>query len=269
MSINCSMAKKIESFKKNEATGKSGNYINPINIYITTRYDDAEAVKDYMASIIDDNTLSVDVQRNGDNLYVSLSGDQDTLNAFLDKTYASNYQGFVDACGVDETGWLAPVDLSYYKKNNESLKNEANGDVIYTLRSANCDVYEDSYEEGEGRHVNAFDMDSTVVGKQFSNISDMIAFLGNKVIYDDAYTKGDNWLAFEYEDGELRLDTDVMVDADNNSIGMDYNLDAWKAGKETLYNAHWMVFVSVAYKSDVPSEIVASAVKEAGLECDF
>lgn len=232
MKNECSMAKKIESFKKNEkSAGKSGMWF------------------DFYDSEKDANDAA------------------DGWNKAHPKNKKPAHVTPWTSADGKEQKWICQTYESC--KNSESLKNEANGDVIYTLRSANCDVYEDSYEEGEGRHVNAFDMDSTVVGKQFSNISDMIAFLGDKVIYDDAYTKGDNWLAFEYEDGELRLDTDVMVDADNNSIGMDYNLDAWKAGKETLYNAHWMVFVSVAYKSDVPSEIVASAVKEAGLECDF
>lgn len=95
----------VDERKKCEA------YIQPVTLYSTTRYDDAEAVQSFLRDIGGDN-VTVDKQRNGDVLSVNVSGSDDDVEAFVD-TYKNEYGSIVKDCEVDVTGWTAPEDIYY------------------------------------------------------------------------------------------------------------------------------------------------------------
>lgn len=117
-------------------------YIQPVTLYSTTRYDDAEAVQSFLRDIGGDN-VTVDKQRNGDVLSVNVSGSDDDVEAFVD-TYKNEYGSIVKDCEVDATGWTAPEDIYYIateqgrqELQGESKKGESAGE---TMR---VDVYAD------------------------------------------------------------------------------------------------------------------------------
>ena len=131
-------------FKK-DVVGESKKceaYIQPVTLYSTTRYDDAEAVQSFLRDIGGD-AVTVDKQRNGDVLSVNVSGSDDDVEAFVD-TYKNEYGSIVKDCEVDATGWTAPEDIYYTateqgrkELRGESKKGEAAGE---TMR---VDVYAD------------------------------------------------------------------------------------------------------------------------------
>lgn len=117
-------------------------YIQPVTLYSTTRYDDAEAVQSFLRDIGGDS-VTVDKQRNGDVLSVNVSGSDDDVEAFVD-TYKNEYGSIVKDCEVDATGWTAPEDIYYIateqgrkELRGESKKGESAGE---TMR---VDVYAD------------------------------------------------------------------------------------------------------------------------------
>lgn len=117
-------------------------YIQPVTLYSTTRYDDAETVQSFLRDIGGDS-VTVDKQRNGDVLSVNVSGSDDDVEAFMD-TYKNEYGSIVKDCEVDATGWTAPEDIYYIateqgrkELRGESKKGEPAGE---TMR---VDVYAD------------------------------------------------------------------------------------------------------------------------------
>lgn len=88
--------------------GESREY--PVNLYITTRYDDADAAEQFLKELGGED-ITVSKSRNGDGLYVSVEGDG--VDAFLD-VYRERFDDIVKSCDVDANGWTDPVDLKYY-----------------------------------------------------------------------------------------------------------------------------------------------------------
>ena len=91
-----------------EKVSESREY--PVNLYITTRYDDADAVEQFLKELGGED-ITVSKSRNGNGLYVSVEGDG--VDAFLD-VYRERFDDIVKSCDVDATGWTDPVDLKYY-----------------------------------------------------------------------------------------------------------------------------------------------------------
>lgn len=100
-------------------------YIQPVTLYSTTRYDDAEAVQSFLRDIGGD-AVTVDMQRNGDVLSVNVSGSDDDVEAFVD-TYKNEYGSIVKDCEVDATGWIAPEDIYYIatEQGRKELRGES------------------------------------------------------------------------------------------------------------------------------------------------
>lgn len=89
--------------------GESREY--PVNLYITTRYDDADAAEQFLKDMGGED-VTVSKSRNGDGLYVSVEGDG--VDAFLD-VYKERFDDIVKSCDANANGWTDPVDLKYYK----------------------------------------------------------------------------------------------------------------------------------------------------------
>lgn len=104
---------------------KCETYIQPVTLYSTTHYDDAEAVQSFLRDIGGD-AVTVDKQRNGDVLSVNVSGSDDDVEAFVD-TYKNEYGSIVKDCEVDATGWTAPEDIYYIatEQGRKELRGES------------------------------------------------------------------------------------------------------------------------------------------------
>jgi len=114
---------------------------------------------------------------------------------------------------------------------------------IWFIKNYYVEVYEDSYEEGEGDHVNSWD---GKVGKEFKTKAEMLKYINDNIIYTD-YTVDD----FEYDE-EMGggLQTTVTVDEDN-SPASESEIKKWQAGQMKLYSAHYSIDIAAYVKAPI------------------
>lgn len=105
----------------------------------------------------------------------------------------------------------------------------------FRIDYAEVEVNIDDYNEGELDYVNSWDVD--VKGNTYNSLKELI-----KGVARNSYVFSENPSDWVYIDG--RLDTDALVNNDNEEPDDD-ELEGWKKGEVTLYNAHVMVGVSV------------------------
>lgn len=175
---------------------------------------------------------------------------------------------------LQEERGTGPVESRFkcsMSKKKESLSKVAESidGAVFTLKSCNVEVHEDSYEDGEGAFVNAWDL-KEYDGMRFNSLQEVIDLIANRGIYNKDYTKPENWMAFEYDDkdGTLRLDTDVLVDVDNHPAD-DNDIERWKKGEVELYNAHYYVYVRCEYTAVVPKDAIERETKELGYDTSY
>lgn len=175
---------------------------------------------------------------------------------------------------LQEERGTGPVESRFkcsMSKKKESLSKVAESidGAVFTLKSCNVEVHEDSYEDGEGAFVNAWDLNE-YAGMRFNSLQEVIDLIANRGIYSKDYTKPENWMAFEYDDkdGTLRLDTDVLVDAETHPAD-DNDIEKWKKGEVELYNAHYYVYVRCEYTAVVPKDAIERETKELGYDTSY
>ena len=143
---------------------------------------------------------------------------------------------------------------------------------VYKIISCITDVYEDSYEHGEGEHVNAWygtDVVSQMYAKEFDSLRELLVFLNDKYLYVwKDKNKIDNWYLFDEdyrEPGEVRFNNVMTVDRDNNPAdGRD--IECWKENRLPLYNAHTDLLVRVEFKEPVGFDEILGEIKAEGIE---
>ena len=153
-------------------------------------------------------------------------------------------------------------------------KKEALSKVTENLKSAEftivggfVDVYEDDYEKGEGKHYKTYSLkDISMQGKSYKSISELLSDIAENGIYEDIYANPDNWLASEYQDGVLRIETNVTTD-ENDFPASDSEIESWKQGEKTLYNAQWAIKIRCVYTDVIPMDILNGELQ--GMEVDF
>lgn len=175
---------------------------------------------------------------------------------------------------LQEERGTGPVESRFkcsMSKKKESLSKVAESidGAVFTLKSCNVEVHEDSYEDGEGAFVNAWDL-KEYDGMRFNSLQEVIDLIANRGIYNKDYTKPENWMAFEYDDkdGTLRLDTDVLVDVDSHPAD-DSDIERWKKGEVELYNAHYYVYVRCEYTAVVPKDAIERETKDLGFDTSY
>lgn len=175
---------------------------------------------------------------------------------------------------LQEERGTGPVESRFkcsMSKKKESLSKVAESidGASFTLKSCNVEVHEDSYEDGEGAFVNSWDLNE-YAGMRFNSLQEVIDLIANRGIYNKDYTKPENWMAFEYDDkdGTLRLDTDVLVDADTHPAD-DSDIEKWKKGEVELYNAHYYVYVRCEYTAVVPKDAIERETKDLGFDTSY
>mgnify|MGYP003508894439 CR=1 FL=1 len=101
--------------------------------------------------------------------------------------------------------------------------------------TTNHTVHIDSYEQGEGKQVNFYTIDSVI---KTDNIQLAVENHFNNVVY----------LPFQYSNADYNEDKTVMfwsclVDADNSEPNTS-EIEAWKKGEEELYSNNIDIMVS-------------------------
>jgi len=94
------------------------------------------------------------------------------------------------------------------------------------------DVYEDDYEQGEGKNVNSYEVnwlkDPQVLAK------DLVKYLSEELYLSE----NPNDYAID-DDGNIH--TDQLQDDDGIHVNDKATLERWKKGEEKLYNAHYYI----------------------------
>ena len=96
----------------------------------------------------------------------------------------------------------------------------------YLIQSSH-DVYEDTFEEGEGKCVNSYFMDGRVKAKNMEAAVNKYYELN--LFYD--YRK-DN--IADSEENDFSLYDSILVDSENMQAS-EYEIEEWKVGKKKLY----------------------------------
>ena len=96
-------------------------------------------------------------------------------------------------------------------------------------------VYIDSYNEGEGKHVNSYDIESIVKAE---TIREAVEHHFNNTIF----------LPFNFEQADTNEDKTVLwwsnlVDEDNGHA-QQYQIEKWKKGEKELYSNNIKIMIS-------------------------
>ena len=107
------------------------------------------------------------------------------------------------------------------------------GIKILVTSKAMVDVAVDDYEQGEGDFVNSWDFK---IPSDYDSAEDLVyAIARNSGVFSDKVED------YVFLDGSIQ--TDALVNNDNEEPSK-AEIEAWKNGEETLYNAHLYLSVS-------------------------
>ena len=114
------------------------------------------------------------------------------------------------------------------------IKTTTKKDTKFYIQSFH-DICEDSFEEGEGEFVNAYDIKGVIEAKTA----------------DEALEKFfESYLSFEYKKENFIRDefthafqTNVLADVDNIEVRDEKTINLWKEGKVKLYNENISVYI--------------------------
>ena len=114
--------------------------------------------------------------------------------------------------------------------------------IIVRLKGE-VEIYEDSYENGEGAYVNAWDFD---VRGTYDTFQDLI-----NAIKNETYCFTNQPSNYVFLDGTIQ--TDAIVDEESEEPS-DRQLEAWKRGEYELYAARLVLPIEVGAESHEMTE---------------
>jgi hypothetical protein len=160
-------------------------------------------------------------------VFLRSSGEKAPFDVVLNKKYIQQYANGGGLANVPET--FPETDAMSY--------GEGGGTKGYklTLKSWDADVYEDDYNEGEGKNVNSF---NEKVNKSFSSGEELLKYISDFVLYHPL--KKEDYSIMD--DG--RIVTSVLVDEDNSSASA-REVEEWKNGNKKLYSANYNFYVTL------------------------
>jgi hypothetical protein len=146
--------------------------------------------------------------------------------------------------GAVQTMNIQQSNLSSSSVNPSQFANGGGVDgAKIRIDSIYVDVYEDSYEEGEGRNVNSYSRNE-LVGK-ILNPKDLIKFLN-----DELYTSDD---PSDYSIMDGAIFTSQLVDVDGSKASQS-EIERWKKGDFELFSENIRIAISVVYPTETTDE---------------
>lgn len=123
------------------------------------------------------------------------------------------------------------------------LKESIDKDTLFAI-DGDITVYEDSYEEGEGDYVNHYNLD--IRGKySFKDLMKQLSYYG--------FSNNPKDYFFGDINGYSSIESDCMQNADGEEPSKS-EIEAWKKGEITLYNAHLFAHIYKIGVSDLSWE---------------
>lgn len=141
--------------------------------------------------------------------------------------------------------------LRLRESRKRRLRESLEGSVI-TAKRADVDIHVDDYNEGEGEHIQSFDLR---LKGEYNSIDSLI-----KDICDEFGESECNLGNFVFYEEQSAIGTNFLVNADN-WVADEREIEAWKNGREALYIADVYVPVQVTTKS---RDITYDDVKDMG-----
>lgn len=129
------------------------------------------------------------------------------------------------------------------KTMKKSLKESLDKDTLFAI-DGDISVYEDSYEEGEGKHVQTYELD--IKGKySLKELMKQLSYYGYSENPKDYY--------FSDVNGYSSIESDCTQN-ENGEEPSKSEVESWKKGEITLYNAHLFAHIYEIGVHDVSHE---------------
>jgi hypothetical protein len=169
--------------------------------------------------------------------------DEDLKDELIEEGLVSKKFGNGGGVAVSsQSGYVMGTNADEWQ-NQYALGGGIDDKYKLTLKSWDADIYEDSYEEGEGEHVNSF---GEKVNKSFSSGEELLEYINDNILYHNAKKEHYNIM----DDG--RIVTSVLVDVDNSSASKS-EIEEWKKGNGKLYSANYNFYVTLTHEK-TPSD---------------
>ena len=120
---------------------------------------------------------------------------------------------------------------------------DLNGNKIIVQSKAYVEVYEDDWEQGEGKYVNGWDFD---ISGEYNSIDAIISQISSTV-----YAFSDNKAEYYFMDGSLRTSATVNND---NEPPTEAEKKRWMQGQEMMYTAYLMLPLGVGSIHEMTDE---------------
>ena len=206
----------------------------PVVIYQSIDYDDAQDVQDYLSAIAESD-VTISKGRNGDLLQISVEGDDEAVTAFVD-AYREGFDGIIKGAGKD--GWVKPEDVMWYPKA-EACKGEGCDKPEGCDKGEGCDKEEGCDKPAEEKLCKAFEV-----------LTKSVLTCCNKLAKDQS-------LAGEFDD-EVIYAEDAVKNAVESFQQMGEAVKVLKKALESHKNEDNMEVIGIL--SDAISKIVADDV---------
>jgi len=131
----------------------------------------------------------------------------------------------------------------YARKYNVTASSELDDLGKIHVVSISSDIHEDSYEQGEGKHVAGVGLHNERIGKTFNSAKEMCKWLASH------YGLSEKPMDYSLDEDNEAIQTDRMVadHSDKQNGGWmeptDEETALWKKGKMTLYNEHYFIAI--------------------------
>jgi hypothetical protein len=125
----------------------------------------------------------------------------------------------------------------------------------FYIKSFYCETVEDDYEKGEIGDICSYwsGDDFSACSKEYKTIKDALKQIMSDLCYDEDTEWSDVFAETGDENERGRFDCDALVDADN-SKPYQSQIDAWKEGREKLYNCHIVARIGVRSERELADD---------------
>lgn len=135
-----------------------------------------------------------------------------------------------------------PVNSSTRRRPVTAAADLSDNKIIVQSKAV-VEVYEDDWEQGEGKYVNGWEFD---ISGEYNSIDAVISQISNTV-----FAFSDNKADYYFMDGALR--TSATVNNDNETPS-EAEMERWMQGQEMMYTAYLYLYLGVGSIHEMTDE---------------
>lgn len=168
---------------------------------------------------------------------ISHNNVNDLIEEYNDKV--NEYMGW----GVNAACNKKSVKSSSRQRRSVTAAADLSDNKIIVQSKAVVEVYEDDWEQGEGKYVNGWEFD---ISGEYNSIDAVISQISNTV-----FAFSDNKADYYFMDGALR--TSATVNNDNETPS-EAEKERWMQGQEMMYTAYLYLYLGVGSIHEMTDE---------------